>query len=153
MKKNINIIIAAMMIITATAFVAAKSKPVTNTPVATENKIWFNTIQIADGITVEFEYGPQLRVYVEGDTALIKQMALVLENNVLKATGKNCLVPVKDIRIKVVTPVLISLARNPQNTPASCSAEQLISQSQEPAIIVAPVLKQEKIFQVFTAHT
>ena len=116
MKKITHLVIVTMIGLGATAFIIQKSKPApTHTSVI--NPVWFNTIQIADGITVEFEYGSQLQVFVEGDKKLITQLAVVLENNVLKATGKNNLVPVKDIRIKVVTPVLISLTRQTDYTP------------------------------------
>ena len=117
MKTITHLVILTMIGLGATAFIAHKSKPAVSTNTAVIYPVWFNTIQIADGITVEFEYGSQLQVFVEGDKKLITQLAVVLENNVLKATGKNNLVPVKDIRIKVVTPVLISLTRQTDYTP------------------------------------
>ena len=149
MKTITHLVILTIIGLGATAFIAHKSKPAASTHTAVINPVWFNTIQIADGITVEFEYGSQLQVFVEGDKELITQLAVVLENNVLKATGKNNLVPVKDIRIKVVTPVLISLKRQTEYTPGN-DIHNSIGKTSSTEVIVQPVLKQQKLFQVYT---
>ena len=142
MKTITHLVILTMIGFGATAFIAHESKPAP-TQTAVINPVWFDTIQIADGITVEFEYGSQLQVFVEGDKKLITQLAVVLENNVLKATGKNNLVPVKDIRIKVVTPVLISLKRQTDYSPGT-GIHNIITKTSSTEVIVQPVLKQQK---------
>ena len=85
MKKHTHILIATMIALGASAFLAAKNKPTPPTHTVPVNPVWFSTIQIAEGITVEFEYGPRLQVFVEGGKELSTQVALVLENNVLTA--------------------------------------------------------------------
>ena len=152
MKKLTLILIGAVVALSATAFVVIKSKPAPPAHIAARNPVWFKTIQIADGITVEFEYGSQLQVFVEGDKELITQLALVLENNVLTAQGKNNLQPVKNVTIKVVTPVLINLAKQETHTHTNNNTQKSISQDSREKVIIQPVLMQEKFFQVYTVN-
>lgn len=144
MKKITHIIIVVMIALGASAFIILKSKPVTPTQTVQADTVWFNTIEIADGITVEFEYGPRLQVFVEGEKDLVAQLAVVLDNQVLKANGKNQCTPVTGIRIKVVTPGLINLALQPKPEKASKQCTGMaISQ-----VIVEPVHTQQQVFQV-----
>lgn len=155
MKTLTHVLIGTMIALGATAFVVSKNKPAapTHTNTASVNPVWFNTIEIAEGITVEFEYGRQLQVFVEGDNDLITQLAIVLENNVLKATGKNNLAPVKNVKIKVVTPVLISLSSLKTHMHTNDNHfQKSISQASQQQVIVQSVLMQQKIFQVYTVN-
>jgi hypothetical protein len=153
MKKLSHILIGFVVALSATAFVVFKSKPAPPPHIAESNPVWFNTIQITDGITVEFEYGSQLQVFVEGDKQLITQLELVLENNVLTAREKNNLQPEKNVKIKVVTPVLINLAKQPDHTHTNSSnIQKCISQASQKKVIIQPVLMQQKIFQVYTVN-
>jgi hypothetical protein len=147
MKKITLIIIAAMIVSGAAAFIIHKSKQATPTQTVQANPVWFNTIEIAKGITVEFEYGPQLQVFVEGDKELITQLAVVLENQVLKATGKNQCTPVSGVRIKVVTPVLINLAL--EHNPAAKGLKQCTGMATSTNVVVEPVLTRQQLFQVY----
>jgi hypothetical protein len=151
MKKTTQIIIATIVALVATALIVVKNEPEFPTQSIANTRASYTTLQIADGITVDFEYGTQLQVFVEGKK-LIRQMALVLENSILKATGREDLVPVKDIRIKVVTPVLISLARNPKHTPASCKNEYSICLATGIPGHFKSSLCRQKVFQVFTPN-
>jgi hypothetical protein len=150
MKKITQIVIAAMIVLGATAFISFKSKSARTQPVQVDT-VWFNTIEIAKGITVEFEYGPRLQVFVEGDKELITQLAVVLEDQVLKATGKNQSVLVSGIRIKVVTPVLINLARY-QSPSASHELPQVTGEHAVERVVVKPVLTRQKLFQVYVSN-
>ena len=157
MKTLTQVLIGTMIALGATAFVISKSKPAapTHTNTASVNPVWFNTIEIAEGITVEFEYGRQLQVFVEGDKDLTTQLAIVLENNVLKASGKNNLAPVKNVKIKVVTPVLINLASLKSHKHTNTSDNNIqksISQASLQQVIVQPVLMQQTIYQVCTVN-
>lgn len=143
MKTLTHVLIGTMIALGATAFVVSKNKPAapthTNTPWV--NPVWFKTIEITEGNTVEFEYGRQLQVFVEGDNDLTTQLAIVLENNVLKASGKNNLEPVKTVKIKVVTPVLISPASLKTNMHTNDNyIQKSVSQASQQRVIVQPVL-------------
>lgn len=144
MKKITPIIIFTMIALGASAFIFFKSKPATPTPTAKADTVWFNTIEIAEGITVEFEYGQRLQVFVEGDKQLVTQLAVVLENQVLKATGKNQCTPINGVKIKVVTPVLISLALQPKSESGLKQCTSMATSQ----VLVAPVLTQQQVFQV-----
>ena len=115
MKKFTHLTVIALITLCTTAFVAFKHQPATHsTPVAQAiNPAWFETIEIAQGVIVEFEYGPQLQVKVEGGN---EQLALVLENKVLKAIGKSADSKMEGVKIKVITPILISLAMQAKPT-------------------------------------
>jgi hypothetical protein len=152
MKKTTQIIIATIVALVATALIVVKNEPATHTQAIAEKKARFNTLQISDGITVEFEYGTQLQVFVEGKNELIRQIVLVLENSILKAAGRNDLVTIQDIRIKVVTPVLISLATTPKHTPASCKNQNGICLAPGKEVYIKPSLCRQKVFQVFTPN-
>ena len=152
MKKLTHILIATMLALGATAFLAIKNKPTPTPHTVASNPVWFNTIQIADGITVEFEYGSRLQVLVEGDKDLISELALVLENNVLTAQCKSNSKPVRNVKIKVVTPVLINLAKQEGHTHTNSNTiEKSISQVSQ-QVITKPVLMHQKIFQVYTTN-
>ena len=115
MKKFTHITLIALITLCTTALVAFKKQPATHSTPVTQasNPAWFETIEIAEGVIVEFEYGQQLQVKVEGGS---EQLALVLENKVLKAIGKSNGSTMEGVRIKVITPVLISLAMQAKPT-------------------------------------
>ena len=151
MKKHTHILIATMIALGATAFLAAKNKPTPATHSVPVNPVWFSTIQIAEGITVEFEYGPRLQVFVEGGKELSTQVALVLENNVLTAQRKNTEVAEKNVTIKVVTPVLINLAKQSNDAHTNNNRiEKSISQASKQ--VTKPVLMQRKLVQVNSSN-
>jgi hypothetical protein len=152
MKKITQIIIATIVALVTTALIVVKNEPATPTQAIANEKAGNYTLQIADGITVDFEYGTQLQVFVEGKKELIRQIAQVIENSLLKATGRNDLVAVKDIRIKIVTPVLASLARTPKLTPASCNNQNGICKVAGKQDYFKSTPCRQKVFQVFTQN-
>ncbi len=156
MKNLTHLLTGTMIVLGAAAFVTSKSKLATptHTNTASVNPVWFNTIEISEGITVEFEYGSRLEVFVEGDKNLTTQLAIVLENNILKASGKTNLAPLKNVTIKVVTPVLINLASMEKLLHTNDNEnENSISQACGQKLIVQPVLMQPEIFQVYAVST
>ncbi|MES2649043.1 MAG: hypothetical protein V4717_19350 [Bacteroidota bacterium] len=67
MNKLTHVLAGTMIVLGAAAFVTGKSRPAkpNHTQTASVNPVWFNTIEVAKGITVEFEYGSRLEVFVE----------------------------------------------------------------------------------------
>ena len=117
MKKITQLVLATIIGIGATSFLLVEKGEPVHTPPVRANNTWFHTIQVADGIIVEFEYGSRLQVIVEENK---NNISLEFKNHVLTAKAKSNRTSVKGSRIKVITPVLITLLSSRDNTHSNC---------------------------------
>ena len=150
MKKITQWVLATILLIGSTSFLLVEKNQPAPTQMATENNNWFHTISVPDGITVEFEYGSQLQVFIQGD---INNIALELRNYVLTATTKTKKSSLKGTTIKVITPVLISLSASQGATSLRCINQKGICRAAGGAMLLNSVTPKQKIFQVFTQNT
>jgi hypothetical protein len=115
--KTRTLVATGIMLFLCSILTAMHSSRGSEMPIAKQNPMAFNSIQIGEGIEVEFEYGQQLQV-ISQNGLQPSTTKMVLKNGTLFITN----LAQTPVQLKVITPWLVSIERAPGTTEKQVAA-------------------------------